>query len=269
MEYVDALGRPQVQRARTVILAYTFENVRLLFLSGDDRRPDGLGNTTNQLGKHFMSKMFPTSMATFLTWFSTGNIRPAAQAVVLDDFLDASFDCGAHGFLGGSTLGAENQFLPIQISRETLPPDRPPLGAGVQGPLRQWQHWGVVRMQPEALSYEDNYLDIDPRHRDHSGFDAGRARHVRLAPQRGAAGGILRGDVEGDPGHGRHQDLAPGHVSPAPEAPTMGGCRMVTIRPRALSIGTFVHDTWAVRVFWRGVPHLRRGQSDDDPVGAR
>ena len=55
-----------------ILAAYTFENVRLLFLSGDDRHPDGLGNTTNQLGKHFMSKMFPTSMATFLTWFSTG-----------------------------------------------------------------------------------------------------------------------------------------------------------------------------------------------------
>jgi gluconate 2-dehydrogenase alpha chain len=36
--------------------------------------------------------------------------------------------------------------------------------------LRQWQHWGVVRMQPEALSYEDNVLDIDPQHRDRSGL---------------------------------------------------------------------------------------------------
>ena len=45
VEYVDALGRPQTQLADTVILAaYTFENVRLLFLSGDDRHPDGLGN---------------------------------------------------------------------------------------------------------------------------------------------------------------------------------------------------------------------------------
>src|SRR3712207_8849751 len=36
--------------------------------------------------------------------------------------------------------------------------------------FRSWQHWGVVRMQPEALSYESNYLDIDPHQRDRSGL---------------------------------------------------------------------------------------------------
>jgi gluconate 2-dehydrogenase alpha chain len=171
VEYVDAAGRPRVQRADTVILAaYTFENVRLMFLSGDDRHPDGLGNATGQLGKHFMSKMFPHVDGYFPDMVFNRHTGPAAQAVVLDDYLDASFDCGANGFLGGSTLGAENQFLPIQISRETLPPDVPSWGPGYKDHLRQWQHWGVVRMQPEALSYEDNFLDIDPRHRDRSGL---------------------------------------------------------------------------------------------------
>ena len=129
VEYVDALGRRQRQLADTVILAaYTFENVRLLFLSGDDRHPDGLGNATGQLGKHFMSKMFPHVDGYFPETVFNRHTGPAAQAVVLDDFLDDSFDCGAHGFLGGATLGAENQFLPIQISRETLPPDVPSWG---------------------------------------------------------------------------------------------------------------------------------------------
>jgi gluconate 2-dehydrogenase alpha chain len=171
VEYLDALGRPRVQRAGTVILAaYTFENVRLLFLSGDDRHPDGLGNATGQLGKHFMSKMFPHVDGYFPDVVFNRHTGPAAQAVVLDDYLDASFECGTHGFLGGSTLGAENQFLPIQISRETLPPDVPRWGQAYKDHLRQWQHWGVVRMQPEALSYEDNFLDIDPQHRDRSGL---------------------------------------------------------------------------------------------------
>ena len=171
VEYRDALGRPRVQRARTVILAaYTFENVRLLFLSGDDRRPDGLGNSTGQLGKHFMSKMFPHVDGYFPDTVFNRHTGPASQAVVLDDFLDASFDCGAAGFLGGSTLGAENQFLPIQISRETLPDDVPGWGQGYKDHLREWQHWGVVRMQPEALSYESNSLDLDPHHRDRSGL---------------------------------------------------------------------------------------------------
>ncbi len=171
VEYVDALGRHQTQLADTVILAaYTFENVRLLFLSGDDRRPSGLGNSNGQLGKHFMSKMFPHVDGYFPDTFFNRHAGPAAQAVVVDDFLDASFDCGARGFLGGSTLGAENQFLPIQISRETLPPDIPTWGKAYKEHLRGWQHWSVVRMQPEALSYVSNYLDIDPHYRDRSGL---------------------------------------------------------------------------------------------------
>lgn len=170
VEYLDALGRRRVQRARVVILAaYIFENVRLLLLSGDERHPDGLGNNRGQLGKHFMTKMFPHVDGYFPDVIFNRHAGPASQAVVLDDFLDESFDCGAHGFLGGATLGAENQFLPIQISRETLPPDVPRWGQGYKDHLRQWQHWAVVRMQPEALSYEDNFLDLDPHHRDRSG----------------------------------------------------------------------------------------------------
>ena len=43
-EYVDPQGRRRFQKARTVILsAYTFESLRLLFLSGDSKHPDGLG----------------------------------------------------------------------------------------------------------------------------------------------------------------------------------------------------------------------------------
>jgi gluconate 2-dehydrogenase alpha chain len=171
VEYIDAAGQSRVQKADTVILAaYIFENVRLLFLSGDARHPDGLGNSSGQLGKHFMTKMFPHVDGYFPDVVFNRHTGPASQAVVLDDFLDASFDSFAHGFIGGATLGAENQFLPIQISRETLPPDVPRWGQRYKDHLRQWQRWAVVRMQPEALSYEGNFLDIDPRHRDRSGL---------------------------------------------------------------------------------------------------
>lgn len=165
VEYVDAAGVARVQQAGTVILAaYTFENVRLLFLSG------GLGNATGHLGKHFMTKMFPHVDGSFPDVVFNRHTGPASQAVVLDDFLSESFDSFAHGFLGGSTLGAENQFLPIQISRETLPPDVPRWGQGYKDHIRTWQHWAVVRMQPEALPYEGNFLDLDPHHRDRSGL---------------------------------------------------------------------------------------------------
>ncbi len=54
VEYVSATGERYVQEARTVILAgYTFENVRLLLLSGDSKHAEGLGNTSGSGGQTF------------------------------------------------------------------------------------------------------------------------------------------------------------------------------------------------------------------------
>ncbi len=171
VEYVDAGGALRVQRARTVILcAHTFENVRLLLLSGDARHPNGLGNNRGVVGKHFMTKMFAHVDGFFPETVFNRHTGPAAQGVVVDDYLAAGFDAAAHGFIGGATLGAENQFLPLQISRESLPPDVPRWGARYRAHLKQWQHFGVVRIQPDALPYESNYLDLHPRRRDRGGF---------------------------------------------------------------------------------------------------
>ena len=247
VEYVDAAGEPRIQQAGTVILAaYTFENVRLMFLSG------GLGNATGQLGKHFMTKMFPHVDGYFPDVVFNRHTGPAAQAVVLDDFLAESFDSFGHGFLGGSTLGAENQFLPIQISRETLPPDVPRWGQGYKDHIRTWQHWAVVRMQPEALPYEHNFLDVDPHHRDRSGlglpvlrvtYDLQPNEHRLAEFMEGKSEEILRA-------MGASKTWRGPRFTGAGSSHDLGGCRMgddpaVTVVDRHLQ----VHDTPGLYVF--------------------
>ncbi|MEA2510624.1 MAG: gluconate 2-dehydrogenase alpha chain [Thermomicrobiales bacterium] len=172
VEYLDPNGRRHIQEAETVILAaYTFENVRLLFLSGDDRHPGGLGNSTGQLGKHVMIKQFAHVDGHFPHVIFNRHTGPASQAMILDDYVAESFDPVAEGgFIGGATLGAENQFLPIQMSRETLPPGVPGWGSAYKAHLRDWQHWGVVRIQTDALPYASNYLDLDPEHHETTGL---------------------------------------------------------------------------------------------------
>ena len=171
VEYIAPDGVAYIQRGRIVILsAYTFENIRLMFLSGDQKHPNGLGNNSGQLGKNFMTKMFAHVNGYFPDVFFNRHTGPAAQAVVLDDFLSSEFDSMQHGFVGGATLGAEQQFLPIQISREALPSDVRRWGKPYKDHLREWQHYGVVRIQPDTLSYTSNFLDIDPAHRDRSGL---------------------------------------------------------------------------------------------------
>ncbi len=171
VEYVDPNGERKIQEADTVILsAYTLENVRLLFLSADAKHPDGLGNNTGHLGKHYMVKMFTHVDGFFPDTVFNRHTGPAAQAVVMDDLCSEEFDSVPHGFVGGGTLGAENQFLPLQIARESLPTRVPRWGAEYKRHLKEWQHLGVVRCQPENLSYHQNYLDIHPHLRDRSGL---------------------------------------------------------------------------------------------------
>jgi gluconate 2-dehydrogenase alpha chain len=171
VEYVDAGGNWRVQQARAVILcSYTFENVRLLLLSGDGRHPNGLGNYTGQVGKHLMPKLWSDVSGLCPEIVFNAHTGPAAQMWGLDDFISADFDSAAYGFVGGATPNIENQRLPIQISREALPPDVRRWGKPYKHHLRQWQHIAAVRLQPDVLPYRENYLDLDPRYRDRSGL---------------------------------------------------------------------------------------------------
>jgi gluconate 2-dehydrogenase alpha chain len=230
VEYVDANGTPHVQEASTVILcSYTFENVRLLLLSGGQHHPNGLGNNTAQVGKHFMTKMFAHVDGYFPNMVFNRHAAPASQTEVLDDFLADDYDSyGEGGFVGGATLGVENGLMPIQISRQSLPPDVPRWGKAYKDHLREWQHWCTIRLQPDTLSYQRNFLDLDHRYRDKSGlglpliritYDL-RENEQRLAEHmEGKAEEILREMGATKTWHGpRFTGVGSSH--------DLGGCRM-------------------------------------------
>jgi gluconate 2-dehydrogenase alpha chain len=170
VEYVDASGNHRMQKARTVILSsFTLENVRLLLLSPDARHPDGLGNNTSQVGKHYMTKQFARVDGEFPDVYFNRHTGPNSQAVIVDDFISDTFDSWQHGFIGGSTIGVENQALPIQISREVVPPGTRSWGQPWKDFIRRWQQIGVIAVQSDALPYVTHTLDLDPVHRDRSG----------------------------------------------------------------------------------------------------
>jgi gluconate 2-dehydrogenase alpha chain len=170
VEYVDANGTRRTQDAKTVVLcSYTFENVRLLLTSTDEHHPDGLGNNTGQVGNHFMTKMFSDVSGYVPDEVWNRHTGPAAQSVILDDYLSEEFDSVEHGFVGGATLSAEPQYLPIEIGQESLPADVPRWGQAYKDHLREWNHWAAVRLQSTNLPYSTNYLELDPERKDESG----------------------------------------------------------------------------------------------------
>ncbi len=170
VRYLDANGRQQVQHGRCVILgAYVWESLRLMFLSGTARHPGGLGNSHGQLGHHIMTKMFGQVLAQFPGTYFNRHCANASQSMIVEDYLYPDFPAAEHGFLGGATLSAEPQLLPLSISREALPPHVPRWGAKYKEHLQTWQQWGVLRIQSDTLSYARNFVDLDPQHRDRSG----------------------------------------------------------------------------------------------------
>ena len=253
VEYISASGERFVQEARTVILcSYTYENIRLMLLSGSSKHPDGLGNNAGQVGQHYMTKMFAHVDGYFPDVVFNRHTGPAAQGIVLDDYLAEMFDSRAHGFIGGATMGAEQQFLPIQISREALPPDVPLWGQGYKDHLRQWQHFGVVRIQPDMLPYRSNTLDLDPHYRDRSGlgmpviritYDM-RENERRLAMwMEGKAAEILQQ-------MGAVKTWAGPHFTGVGSSHDLGGCRMgEDPASSVVDDGLRVHDTPGLYVF--------------------
>ncbi|AZQ67969.1 hypothetical protein EF888_12995 [Silicimonas algicola] len=170
VDFVDAQGRERIQVARAVILsAYTFENVRLMYLSGDSAHPDGLGNSSDQLGRHFMTKQFPSVYGSYPGQQFNRHTGPGAQGLVIEDFLTSDF-LAASGLAGGGTLSVENQLLPIQIAREPLPPDTPNWGTEWKAHVRAWNERLAIRIQTDTLPYRDNRLTLDPLRHDTSGL---------------------------------------------------------------------------------------------------
>ena len=128
--YVDARGEELEQPAELVILAsYTFNNTRLMLLSGIGKPYDPVSNqgvvgrnysyqTGGKVSLFFEDKEFNPFMA------------PAASALLIDDFNGDNFDHTGLGFIGGSTLSG---------GRPTARADRLP--AGTPGTPRWGSAW--------------------------------------------------------------------------------------------------------------------------------
>jgi gluconate 2-dehydrogenase alpha chain len=160
-------GRLHRQDASLVLIAsYTYENVRLLLLSRSRAHPQGIGNDTGQVGRHFMTHSFLGVYGLFpdrrLNRFSGSQ----SQFTAVDDWNGDNFDHSSVGFLAGSTLVASMEEKPIALAL-SVPPDVPRWGAA-------YKHWlsrhacsvGSAFAQLDVLPYRSNYLDLDPEATD-------------------------------------------------------------------------------------------------------
>jgi len=168
--YLDARGREIEQPADLVILAtYTFNNVRLLLLSGVGKPYDPLANegvvgrnysyqSAGKVSLFFEDKVF--------NMFMGGGVRGTS----IDDFNGDNFDHSGLGFFGGAYVSVSNSGA-TPIRSVSVPAGVPRWGAAWKKAAAQYYNRTfTISLHGACQSYRTAYLDLDPTYRDANGL---------------------------------------------------------------------------------------------------
>ncbi len=177
--YYGPDGSDNTIEAELVILTpFIYDNTRLLLLSKTEKFPNGLANSSGQVGKHLMAHMMPNVYVAFDDRHMNNYMGPSAQKHTIDDFNADNFDHKDAGFIRGSqiSVGTGNlQGGPISLTTTVPPPGTPRWGAAYRDYLAKYytRHSAMVA-QTENLPYVDQAIDLDPNVRDAWGLPAPR-----------------------------------------------------------------------------------------------
>ena len=180
VSYSGPDGSDNTIEAQLVILTpFIYDNTRLLLLSKTEKFPNGLANSSGELGKHLMAHITPRIFAIFDDRLINIYMGPSAQKHSLDDFNADNFEHSGQAFIRGAQISVS----PVDLEAGPIgaavsmnpPPGVPRWGAGYRDFLAKYftRHAAVVA-QTENLPYGDQTIDLDPVVRDQWGLPAPR-----------------------------------------------------------------------------------------------
>src|SRR5215468_4749094 len=179
VSYYGPDGSDNTVEADIVILTtFIYDNVRLLLLSKTDKFPNGLANTSGEVGKHLMAHMMPNVFVRFDDRFVNNFMGPSAQKHTIDDFNADNFDHRNLDFIRGSQISIGTPNLeggPISHTTTMAPPGTPRWGATYRDYLaKSFTRQVAMVAQTENLPYSDQMIDLDPDVKDAWGLPAPR-----------------------------------------------------------------------------------------------
>jgi gluconate 2-dehydrogenase alpha chain len=180
VSYYGPDGTDNAIEAELVILApFIYDNTRLLLLSKTAKFPDGLANSSGQVGKHIMAHIGAKVYAAFDNRYVNNYMGPNAQKYSLDDFNADNYDHGGAGFIRGSQVAiatANQEGGPIGTAMGMEPPAGVPRwGAAYRDFFAKYfARHTVIISETENLPYADQTIDLDPDVRDAWGLPAPR-----------------------------------------------------------------------------------------------
>ncbi len=167
--YDEKTGEEVFQPADIVVLcAYSIHNVHLMLLSG-------IGQVYNPstgegvVGKNYSYQMNGGVSLFFkddnFNWF----IGTGSNGMAIDDFGVNQIDFAKEGFVGGSYISA-GTFNGQPIRSMRLPPGTPSWGGEWKKSIKQWYSRSMsIGSHGTCMSYQNNYLDLDPVYKDRHG----------------------------------------------------------------------------------------------------
>jgi gluconate 2-dehydrogenase alpha chain len=215
-----------------IVSTFIYDNSRLLMLSKTDKFPNGLANSSGQLGKHIMGHMMANVFVGFDDTHMNIYMGPSAQKHTIDDFNGDNFDHGGVGFIRGSqiSIGTGNlQGGPIALTTVATPPGVPRWGAPYSDFLAKYfTRHAVMVAQTENLPYPDQVIDLDPNVRDRWGLPVPRVTYDWRRPNERARVEFMQKKME-EIGRAMGASIvwrAPVSPAGAPGAHHEGGARM-------------------------------------------
>src|SRR3989440_2221691 len=180
ISYRGVDGSENTIEAELVVLApFIYDNTRLLLLSKTAKFPNGLANSSGQVGKHVMAHIGARVFVAFDDRFVNIYMGPSAQKHSLDDFNADNFDHSGLNFIRGAQISvspADLEAGPIGAAMSINPPPGiPRWGAAYRDFLAKYfTRYAAVVAQTENLPYADQTIDLDPNVRDQWGLPAPR-----------------------------------------------------------------------------------------------
>ncbi len=168
VSYFDEDGRVQQQLASVVILGgYIYDNARLLLLSGEGRR--GLANSSGQVGRGIAAHGDIRTLGMFDDVSVNAFIGPNG-GMRIDDFNGGNFDHAGLGFIRGGTIGSSGGGTPLE-RYDSVTEGWPRWGTKFKENLAHYYTRSFeLNSMPETLPHRENFVDLDPVHKDKWGI---------------------------------------------------------------------------------------------------
>ncbi|MGG4605930.1 GMC family oxidoreductase [Paenalcaligenes sp. Me131] len=168
--YFDhAAGEEVFQPADLVLLcAYQLHNVHLLLLSGIGK-PYNPTTGEGATGRGYAYQMTGGTTLFFKDKEFNPFIGTGSNSMVIDDFGVNQIDFAKEGFVGGSYITA-GTYNGQPIRSMPLPAGTPSWGSEWKKSIGEWYgHAMSIGSHGSCMSYQDNYLDLDPTYKDQFG----------------------------------------------------------------------------------------------------